>query len=85
MPIRQFNSKEDVSGSDFEGQFLGLNNGYLAALKEAAAAWGFQDEASLLRFAMAIMLKTKDSKKLYIEENGDQISVSPNQNLLRNQ
>jgi hypothetical protein len=81
MAISEFN--DGKVPEDFEGLLVGLNNGDLQALKTAIADWGFKDNASFLKFVLAIMLKAKDTKGLYIEEDGQKTKVTPSEGLLK--
>jgi len=74
---------KDSVPTDFDGLLLGLNNGDLSALKAAIRDWGFKDTASFLKFVLAVMLQAKDTKGLYIEEDGQKTKVTPSEGLLK--
>lgn len=82
MAIRKFDNKANIS-PDFDGTFIGLNNGDRDAMNTVIESWNFKDTESFLRFAIAILLKTKDSKKIVIEEDGHPTTVSPGAGLIK--
>jgi hypothetical protein len=79
--IEKFKDKAAVTASDFEGVFLALNNGDKAAIEEAMKRWKFKDEQSLLKFALAILIKAENNK-VSIQSGGSQINLTPNESLL---
>jgi hypothetical protein len=79
--IKKFNDKASATASDFEGLFLALNNGDRAALEDAMKRWNFKDEESLLKVALAILLKAENGK-VSIVSGGAQINLTPNDALL---
>ena len=62
---------------------LEVNNGDLQALKEIIKSWGFADETKALRFGIAILAKASSggNNKIYIDENGDKVSLVPGEGL----
>lgn len=61
-----------------------VNNGDLQALKQIIKDWGFADEAKALRFGIAVLVKasTGGKNKVYIDENGDKVSLVPGEGLV---
>ena len=82
MAIQRFPDKASVQSSDFDGLFVGLNNGDRAALDQVIARWNFADEMSFMRFVIALMLKAEGGK-ISIQVDGVQTGLSPNEGLLR--
>lgn len=76
MAIIKKGNEEDFNGS--LGQTVDIYNGDWEALKEITKKWGFKDETSALRFALAVLTKA-NSGKLSID--GD--IVSPAESLLK--
>lgn len=81
MAIQEFSDKAAVQSSDFEGLFVGLNNGDRTALEQVLARWKFRGTVSFLKFVIAVMLKAEGSK-LTIQVGGNQTGVTPNEDLL---
>ena len=81
MAIKKFKNKTEVSKSDFEGIFIGLNNGDNKAVETIIKAWNFKDIESFLKFAIAIMIKTKDSKRIIIGRDDHLTTVLPDDDL----
>ena len=81
--IYKFNNKTELSQStETDGLIVVLTNGDREALQEIINKWGFLNEESFLKFAMAIMLKA-EGNKIIIQSEGNQASIVPNDNLLR--
>jgi hypothetical protein len=59
-----------------------LDNGDVTALREAVAAWGFVDEVSALRFALAILARSTDHK-VGAYTGGFESIITPAESLLR--
>lgn len=76
MAIIKKGNEKDFNGS--LGQTVDIYNGDWEALKEITKKWGFKDETSALRFALAVLTKA-NSGKLSID--GD--IVSPAESLLK--
>jgi len=54
-----------------------INNGDLRALQEIVREWGFKDEVSVLRFALAV-LKQAPRHSVYVEdEQGEKVGLQP--------
>lgn len=58
-----------------------FDNGDLKALDDIQRKWRFKDKASLLKFAMAILLKSENNKIIIAVENGE-TPVTPAKELL---
>jgi hypothetical protein len=56
---------------------LVVNNGDLRALRAIREAWGFKDEESVLRFALAVLSKTNQHVLYYQNEQGEKVGVQP--------
>ena len=69
MAIKKFENKNAVEQSDFDGVLLGLSNGDLNALSEVVSKWNFKDEENFIKFAIALMIKSGENKKIYIEDS----------------
>jgi hypothetical protein len=71
MAILKKGSPDSVT-EEFE-----INNGDLKALQEIAREWGFRDEVSVLRFALAV-LKQAPTHSVYVEnEEGEKVGLQP--------
>jgi hypothetical protein len=53
-----------------------ISNGDLKALNEIVEKWGFKDVESALRFGVAVMTLSEDSK-LYYDNKGEKVMVRP--------
>ena len=60
---------------------INVDNGDLKALDDIEKKWNFKDKESLLKFAMAVMLKA-DNSIVKISIGGEEIEVSPKPDLL---
>jgi hypothetical protein len=79
--IQKFDNKNSVSASEFDGLFLGLNNGDKAAIEDAVKRWNFKDAESLMKYVLAVLIKTEDGK-LIGHVAGSQIVLAPSDHLL---
>jgi hypothetical protein len=78
MPIKRVPEQ-----SNNEKLTLEFNNGDMAALERAVIDWGFKDEASALRFGIAVLLKA-ESRDIQVGGNdGEKVSISPSASLLK--
>ena len=60
-----------------------FDNGDLQAMDTVKSEWRFIDEASLLRFALAVLSRAKN-KKVYVEDaSGNKFPIAPGQQLLK--
>ena len=63
---------------------LEFNNGDYIALKDAAKLWGFKDVESAIRFGMAVLIKSGDSKEIQVQDaSGEKISIKPAISLIK--
>ena len=62
---------------------LTINNGDFQALRGATERLGFINEESLLRFALAVFSKSATTSLTIIDLNGNKISLTPSEDLLR--
>ena len=60
---------------------LVVNNGDLRALRAIRERWGFKDEESVLRFALAVLSKTKQQVLYYQNEEGEKVGVEPSDSI----
>lgn len=61
---------------------IDFDNGDLKALNEIQEKWKFKDKASLIKFAMAVLLKAENNK-IKISVNGTETEVFPKEDLLK--
>lgn len=61
-----------------------INNGDLTALKEVETKWKFKSLAEILKFSLAVLVKTDDTT-IYVEKNGVKQGFSPADHLLKNE
>ncbi|HEV2917585.1 MAG TPA: hypothetical protein VGW78_07630 [Candidatus Babeliales bacterium] len=71
------NSKEDNSKLILE-----IDNGELKKLKEVMEKWQFKDYASLMQFAISIMV-LNENRYVSIKKDGETQNVAPANDLLR--
>lgn len=71
---------EEKTIKETPGQVFEIYNGDWKALKSVTEKWNFKDEASALRFALAVLVKAEDGTL----QIGDDV-VSPTEGLLRNE
>ena len=64
--------EERENGLDLE-----INNGDLKVLREIYEQWGFKDEESVLRFALAVLSKTRNQVLYYENEQGEKVGIQP--------
>ncbi len=83
MPITKYDKKIDVPEND--GLILVFNNGDKIAIEQVVKKWNFIDEASLLKFVIAIMLKAEGGKITIQAADGSQATLSPSDSLLKKQ
>ena len=74
MAINIIQSTDDLVRAD-------INNGDREALKNIVQKWGFGNEASALRFALAVLIRA-ENKKVYIDEGGVKSPLVPGDSLL---
>jgi len=62
-----------------DGLDVAITNGDLQALRQIFEEWGFKDEESVLRYALAVMTKVTNSNKalFYENEQGEKIGLFP--------
>lgn len=78
MAIRNITETENQEGLLFK-----LDNGDQKALDLIQEKWGFKDKESALRFALAVLYSSADTKKLYVVESSGKTSpLFPNSALL---
>jgi hypothetical protein len=62
---------------------LAVNNGDLDALRDAMKRFGFKDEESVLRFALAVLSKSATRSLSIIDQDGVRVNLNPSTELLR--
>lgn len=62
---------------------LAVNNGDLDALRDAMNRFGFKDEESVLRYALAVLTKSATRSLAIIDQNGVRVNLNPAADLLR--
>lgn len=62
---------------------LAVNNGDLEALQDAMKRFGFRDEESVLRFALAVLSKSATRSLTITGIDGVRVTLNPSQDLLR--
>lgn len=76
MAIRKQGNETQIEGTS--GQVIEIYNGDWSALKAATEKWNFKDEATALRFALAVLTEAEDGTL----QIGDS-TVSPQKGLLK--
>ena len=61
---------------------LAVNNGDLEALRSAMKRFGFKDEESVLRFALAVLSKSATRSLTITDLAGTRVSLNPSPELL---
>ena len=54
-----------------------ITNGDLQALRQIYESWGFKDEESVLRYALAVMTKAENQVLYYVNADGEKIGLQP--------
>jgi hypothetical protein len=62
---------------------LAVNNGDLDALRDAMKRFGFKDEESVLRYALAVLSKSATRSLSIIDQDGVRVNLYPSTELLR--
>lgn len=62
---------------------LTINNGDFDALQAAVKKFGFRDEESVLRYALAVLSKSATRSLSIIDQDGARVSLNPSPDLLR--
>jgi hypothetical protein len=62
---------------------LAVNNGDLDALRDAMKRFGFKDEESVLRYALAVLSKSATRSLSIIDQDGVRVNLNPSTELLR--
>lgn len=61
---------------------IDVDNGDREALNDAISKWKFKDEASMLRFAIAVLREAKDKSVIVTGQNGLPVTFAPAEKLL---
>lgn len=78
-------SIQKIIDSDNSDQMsIRFSNGERKALEEVINKWGFKDEESFLRFALAVFVKSNDRSVSIKDESGKETSLCPADSLLIN-
>jgi hypothetical protein len=77
-------SIKKTTSSDQSGAIImAFDNGDLAALELIKKKWKFKDEESLLRFALAVLVKADGSSSISVKnESGGEVDLKPSTDLL---
>lgn len=62
---------------------LVINNGDLKVLKDAVTRLGFKDEESMLRYLLAVMLKSATRSLTITDQSGTKTPLNPSESLLK--
>jgi len=60
-----------------------FSNGDLAALRQNVERLGFQNEESMIRFALAVLAQSATRSLTITDKNGVKVSLNPNASLLK--
>lgn len=60
-----------------------INNGDLASLRETMNRLGFKDEASMIRFALAVLAQSAIRSVKITDTDGKELTLNPSASLLR--
>lgn len=71
------------SASSDNELILAVNNGDLEVLRDAMKRFGFRDEESVLRFALAVLSKSATRSLTITGLDGVRISLNPSTDLLK--
>ena len=83
MAFKKITPEQVASLKDESGLLFNVNNGDLTALGVVLSKWGFRDEESALRFALAVM-KQAEKGVIFIDRgDGTKIGLSPSDDLLK--
>jgi hypothetical protein len=63
--------------SEDESVDLTINNGDLLALRQIYKDWGFKDEESVLRYALAVLTKATNCTLYYLDDLGEKVGLQP--------
>lgn len=66
-----------------EAIVLNFDNGDFEVLNLIKKQWKFKDEESLLRFALAVLLKAESQSVLVKDDAGNEIALKPTEDLLQ--
>ncbi|PIR54710.1 hypothetical protein COU74_03075 [Candidatus Peregrinibacteria bacterium CG10_big_fil_rev_8_21_14_0_10_36_19] len=79
MAINEGEIQKKIEGED--SLAIEFDNGDLKALNDIQQKWKFKDKSSLLKFAMAVLLKA-EKNTLKISVDGSETEVFPKEDLL---
>ena len=80
MALKEIRKGENTN--DLNGILLNLNNGDLIALEETVKKWGFKDNESALRFALAVIAQSEGGLVYIDSKDQKKIGLKPSQELL---
>jgi hypothetical protein len=72
-----------ASSNPAQELILAVNNGDLEALRDAMKRFGFKDEESVLRFALAVLSKSATRSLTITGLDGAKVSLTPSTDLLK--
>ena len=83
MAFKKITPQQVASLENESGLLFNVDNGDLVALGAVLNKWGFRDEESALRFALAVM-KQAEKGVIFIDRgDGTKIGLSPSDDLLK--
>lgn len=74
--------KIPLSGGEVDKAQFVFDNGDLSAVEQIMAEWKFKDEESLLRFALAVLVKAKNNSITIKNDAGADQTLKPASDLL---
>ena len=80
MALKEIRKGENTN--DLNSILLNLNNGDLIALEETVKKWGFKDNESALRFALAVIAQSEGGLVYIDSKDQKKIGLKPSQELL---
>lgn len=74
--------RPDPSATTDQELILAINNGDLEALQDAVRKFGFKNEESVLRYALAVLSKSATRSLSIIDQTGVRVNLNPSSDLL---
>lgn len=86
MAIKELSISPTPTAEEPPKKHYEINNGDLEALNTVVDKWNFKNIESALRFAVAVLVKSADSKEInYTDTNKNDIALVPGDSLLKEQ
>lgn len=83
MAFKKITPEQVASLVNENGLLFNVDNGDLVALRAVLSKWGFRDEESALRFALAVMKQAEKGVVFIDRGDGAKVGLSPSDDLLR--